>query len=101
MHQHSLYVLLQAWRMWAAVLVALVASAAAETLTETAPGANGQPATYTVTSDAYLNTAAAAGIETAYTLSTGASDTTFTFLVSWPALYPAESIAMLPQMYVI
>jgi hypothetical protein len=67
--------------MWAAVLAALVATAAAETLTETAPGADGQPATYPVTSDAYLQTAASVGIETAYTLTTGASDTTFTFLV--------------------
>lgn len=67
--------------MWAAVLAALVATAAAETLTETAPGADGQPATYSVTSDAYLQTAASVGIETAYTLTTGASDTTFTFLV--------------------
>ena len=67
--------------MWAALLAALVATAAAETLTETAPGADGQPATYPVTSDAYLQTANAAGIETAYTLTTGASDTTFTFLV--------------------
>lgn len=68
--------------MCAAVLVALVAGAAAETLTETAPGADGQSATYMVTSDAYLNQASSAGIETAYTLTTGLSDTTFTFLVS-------------------
>lgn len=68
--------------MRAAVLAACAVLALAQPLTETATGADGQPATYPVTSDAYLHPASDDGIETAYTLSTGVSNTTFFFLVS-------------------
>lgn len=68
--------------MRAAVLVACAGLTLAQSLTETATGADGQPVTFPVTSSAYLAPASDDGVETAYTLSTGASDTTFTFLVS-------------------